>query len=136
MYYFGLMLSMAGIYMLAGLGATLSLKTRQINLAGEGLIYAGGFVTAVFLDFFAKVNMPAFFAVSLAFLIAALTGGLRMASGNHFFTDVLVGAVIGTAVGFTVPYLHSKGFYSNFEKKSKSGQASVTPAGFSFSYNF
>ena len=78
MYYFGLMLSMAGIYMLAGLGATLSLKTRQINLAGEGLIYAGGFVTAVFLDLFAKVNMPAFFAVSLAFLIAALTGGLLM----------------------------------------------------------
>ena len=36
MYYFGLMLNMSAIYMIAGLGATLSLKTRQINLAGEG----------------------------------------------------------------------------------------------------
>ena len=35
MYYFGLMLSLAAIYMIAGLGATLSLKTRQINLAGK-----------------------------------------------------------------------------------------------------
>ena len=78
MYYFGLMLSMASIYMLAGLGATLSLKTRRINLAGEGLIYAGGFCCAVLLDIFSKIHMPAFFAVTLAFLAAAAIGAVLM----------------------------------------------------------
>ncbi len=78
MYYFGLMLAMAAIYMLAGLGATLSLKTRQINLAGEGLIYAGGFITGLLLDYFARIKMPAFFAVSFAFIVAAAAGALLM----------------------------------------------------------
>ena len=31
-----------------------------------------------------------------------------MASGNHFFTDVLAGAAIGTACGFIIPALHSQ----------------------------
>lgn len=100
------------------------------------LAFAGAaFTTLVFCQCFPDSDWK-YAVAGASFGLAALTGGLRMASGNHFFTDVLVGAVIGTAVGFTVPYLHSKGFYSNFEKKSKSGQASVTPAGFSFSYNF
>ena len=30
-----------------------------------------------------------------------------MASGNHFLTDVLVGAAIGTVCGFAVPYMHT-----------------------------
>ena len=78
MYYFGLMLSMASIYMLAGLGATLSLKTRQINLAGEGLVYAGGFICAVLLDYFAGIKLPAFIATILAFGAAAITGAVLM----------------------------------------------------------
>ena len=51
MYYFGLMLSVAAIYMMAGAGAAFSLKTGRINLAGEGLIYIGGFLSAVYLFF-------------------------------------------------------------------------------------
>ncbi len=78
MYYFGLMLSMATIYMIAGLGATLSLKTRQINLAGEGLVYAGGFICAILLDYFARINFAPFIAVSLAFLAAAAIGAVLM----------------------------------------------------------
>ena len=78
MYYFGLMLSLAAIYMIAGLGATLSLKTRQINLAGEGLIYAGGFIAAILLDLFARAHIPAFFAITLAFLAAAAAGAALM----------------------------------------------------------
>ena len=71
-----------------------------------------------------------------AFGLAALTGALRMASGNHFFSDVVVGAMLGTICGFAVPYMHTKTFYSKFEKKSGSARAAVTPAGFSLSYNF
>ncbi len=38
--------------------------------------------------------------------IAATTGYLRMAADKHYFTDVMVGAVVGSAVGFVVPWLH------------------------------
>ena len=39
-------------------------------------------------------------------LTASLTGFLRYASGAHFPTDVLAGAVVGSAVGYLIPYLH------------------------------
>ena len=32
----------------------------------------------------------------------------RVAAGRHFYTDVLVGAGMGTAVGILVPWMHSK----------------------------
>ncbi len=36
--------------------------------------------------------------------IAATTGYLRIAGDRHYFTDVLAGAIVGSAVGFAVPY--------------------------------
>ena len=39
------------------------------------------------------------------FLMAGMTGALRMVGDKHYLTDVLVGAVVGTAVGFGLPYL-------------------------------
>lgn len=41
-----------------------------------------------------------------AFAVASLTGYLRYEAGAHFFTDILVGALIGTATGYIVPRLH------------------------------
>lgn len=38
-------------------------------------------------------------------LLAAGVGLLRVASDQHYFSDILVGAAFGTAVGFGVPYL-------------------------------
>lgn len=37
--------------------------------------------------------------------LAATTALLRVASGNHFVTDVLAGAAIGSVMGFSGPYL-------------------------------
>ena len=100
------------------------------------LAFAGAaFTTMVFCQCFPDSNWN-YAVAGVSFGLAALTGALRMASGNHFFTDVLVGAVIGTACGFAVPYMHTKTFYGKFEKKSGSARAAVTPAGFSFTYNF
>ena len=96
---------------------------------------SAAFTTIVFCQCFPDSNWK-YAVAGASFGMAAITGGLRMASGNHFFTDVLVGAVLGTAVGFAVPYMHTKSFYSKFERKSGSSRAEVTPAGFSFSYNF
>ena len=78
MYYFGLALSLSVIYMIAGLGASFTLKTGQINLAGEGLIYAGGFLCAIILNVFARHNVPAFLAVSISMLVCANIGALLM----------------------------------------------------------
>ena len=41
--------------------------------------------------------------------LAALTGYLRMAADRHYLTDVLTGALVGSAVGVLVPWLHSLG---------------------------
>lgn len=41
------------------------------------------------------------------YTMAATVGCLRMASGNHFFTDVCTGALIGTACGILIPWMHT-----------------------------
>ncbi|MBT3182482.1 MAG: phosphatase PAP2 family protein [Deltaproteobacteria bacterium] len=37
--------------------------------------------------------------------VASVTGYLRIAADKHYITDVLGGAVIGSAIGFAIPYL-------------------------------
>ena len=77
-YYFGLALCTSAIYMIAASGASVSLKAGQINLAGEGLIYTGGFLCAICLNFFGKYNINAFVSLSASFILAAVAGGLLM----------------------------------------------------------
>lgn len=38
--------------------------------------------------------------------LASLTGYLRYASGEHFPTDIMAGAVVGACTGFFVPWIH------------------------------
>lgn len=45
--------------------------------------------------------------IATSYALAIGTGALRMASGNHFFSDVLAGAAIGSACGFLVPFAHT-----------------------------
>ncbi len=100
------------------------------------LAFAGAaFTTMVFCQCFPESKWK-YAVAGGAFGIAAVTGALRMASGNHFLTDVLVGAVIGTTCGFAVPYMHTKSFYGNFQKKSGGARAAVSPAGFAVSFDF
>ena len=56
--------------------------------------------------------------------LAASVGCLRMLSGNHFFTDVCTGALIGTACGILIPWLHTIGP----KNPSDNVQISATPA--------
>lgn len=39
--------------------------------------------------------------------LAVVTGSLRVFSGMHFMTDVIVGAALGTAIGIALPLLHT-----------------------------
>lgn len=67
---------------------------------------SAAFTTYVFGKFFpdSAWRIP---VTAAAWSLAAATGILRMASGNHFATDVLAGAAIGTLSGLLVPVLHS-----------------------------
>ena len=64
------------------------------------------FASYVFSKYFS--DSPWKYVVTAAsYSIATATAVFRVAGGKHFFTDVLTGAVIGTATGFLVPWLHS-----------------------------
>ncbi|MBN2575042.1 MAG: phosphatase PAP2 family protein [Deltaproteobacteria bacterium] len=41
--------------------------------------------------------------------LAGATANLRTRAGKHFYSDVIVGALVGAAVGFAVPRLHGGG---------------------------
>lgn len=74
LYYFGSALNLSSLYMIAGLGAALSIKSGSFNLGGEGQIYLGGFTAALIL---VKLTaLPAALALPLALTAAFLTSGL------------------------------------------------------------
>ncbi|MBA3456851.1 MAG: phosphatase PAP2 family protein [Deltaproteobacteria bacterium] len=45
----------------------------------------------------------------LGLMAASATANLRVRAGKHFYSDVVIGAVIGVAVGYIVPALHADG---------------------------
>ena len=69
--------------------------------------------------------------IGTSYAIAVVTAGLRMASGNHFLTDVITGAIIGSACGFIVPYLHT--LNSKDSKTIGKVTPQISPLGVSFS---
>ena len=73
LYFPGSALNLSALYMIAGCGAALSIKSGELNLGGEGQIYAGGLVSALLL---AHLPLPPviklFAAMGAAFLISAL----------------------------------------------------------------
>ncbi|MBI9109079.1 MAG: phosphatase PAP2 family protein [Spirochaetales bacterium] len=70
------------------------------------LFAISGFTSYVFCEMYpgSGWNLP---VVIGSYSLAATTGILRVASGNHFVTDVLAGAIMGTIFGIGVPMLHS-----------------------------
>ena len=71
------------------------------------MAFAGAtFASYTFCKYFpeSKWRIP---VVAGSYALAATTAALRLSSGNHFMTDVLAGAVLGSGVGFLVPWLHT-----------------------------
>ena len=96
---------------------------------------AASFTTMLFCNYFPDSKWK-YAVAGASFGLAALTGALRMASGNHFFTDVLAGAFIGSICGIAVPYMHTNLFYSKYEKKNKSVSTNISPLGFNIAFSF
>lgn len=66
--------------------------------------------------------------VSLAGGTAALTGTMRLVGARHHSTDVLMGAILGSAVGFTVPYfLRYRSPFGGGERGPHSMQMKLNP---------
>lgn len=87
--------------------------------------FAGAtFASYTFSNYYpeSKLKLPIIVA---SYSLATTTAILRMASGNHYLTDVLAGAAIGTFSGFIVPWLHKK---NNSDKI----QITLGPAGVNF----
>jgi membrane-associated phospholipid phosphatase len=39
-------------------------------------------------------------------LMASITASLRVISGMHFLSDILIGAAVGSVIGYLVPLIH------------------------------
>lgn len=66
---------------------------------------SAGFISYVFSEYYPESRYkPLIYAASYSAAVA--TAALRVASGNHFLTDVAAGAFLGTVIGIGVPALH------------------------------
>ena len=86
------------------------------------------FLTYTFCRYFR--NSPWRIPVSIgSYALATGVAVLRVSSGKHFLSDVLVGAAIGSAVGFLVPFLHTLNTRNDMS-------VAVTGNGLSFTMKF
>lgn len=101
-----------------------SFPSGHTTMAFNGAV----FLSYTFSKYFpeSKWKIPVI-AGSMTFAVA--TGIQRILSGNHFITDVLAGAAIGSFTGFMVPFLHTL-------PKSKNLDIAVAPTGFMVQYRY
>ncbi|MBP7480291.1 MAG: ABC transporter permease [Spirochaetaceae bacterium] len=72
-YFFGSMLNTAGLLLFGSLGASIALLSGNINLGGEGQVYAGGLITALILHRFNSFLSPLAAIAAVTILCALLT---------------------------------------------------------------
>ena len=100
LYYTGSALNLSSLYMLAGCGALVSIKSGDYNLGGEGQIYLGGFICAVILancrlPLFCTLPLAVIAALSATALLAALSAFLKILRNADFlFTSYIASAAI------------------------------------------
>jgi len=89
------------------------------------------FLSTVYSDYFPDSKYKPFvWAGSL--LIAALTGYSRYEAGKHFLTDIITGAIVGSAIGYFVPFIHKQ----NSERLDINATQTNRSLVLSFSYRF
>ena len=63
------------------------------------------FISQVITDVYGKSTFS-YIVWGLSLSAAAATGYLRYDAGQHFPTDIIVGAITGSAIGYLIPLLH------------------------------
>lgn len=66
---------------------------------------AAGFTTFQALTYFPDSPYK-WITIGISYALCTTTAALRLASGNHFMTDILCGAVVGSALGFFIPWVN------------------------------
>ncbi len=69
-----------------------------------------------------------------SYALAVATAASRIMSGNHFLSDVLTGAAIGTATGLMVPIAHT--YIAQLNASGKGLTARLLPNGLLFKYEY
>jgi membrane-associated phospholipid phosphatase len=88
--------------------------TEKTTVSAKLSFYSGHTSTTAAMSFFvAKVFSDYLSSSSIKFVIwtsaaiyPALTGLLRLGSGSHFRSDIIVGYVTGALIGYLIPVLH------------------------------
>lgn len=110
---------------------------RQSFPSGHtALAFTGaGFSTYVFSRYFPSSpwKIP---VIAASYGLALSSATLRIASGSHFLTDVVSGAVLGSLSGFLVPWLHTQGVGKGFDSVGETRKLSFTivPQGIKLNY--
>ncbi len=106
-----------------------SQKSKTNFPADNNMSFYSGHTTLAFAFTFSSGTVASMRGYKMApwiwgtgLVASTATAYLRIAADKHYFTDVLVGAVMGSAVGFAVPY-----FFHSPEKSSSSVRVSVIP---------
>jgi membrane-associated phospholipid phosphatase len=81
-----------------------SFPSRHATLAFASAVFAGSVFDELHPD---SPYRAAVWAGGLA--VATFIASIRVASGDHFVSDVAAGAALGALIGFGVPYLHRVG---------------------------
>ncbi len=94
---------------------------RNSFFAGHPAVVATStfFMAKVYADYHPSMRNK-WILYALAGSIAGTTGYLRIKAGEHFYTDVIVGVTIGTAVGILIPHIHKN-------KQGKSRKLTLLP---------
>ena len=96
------------------------------------MAFAGAaFSNYVFWKYFPE-SLLRYVVCAGSFSFAAATAVSRVLSGNHFVSDVAVGALIGSCTGFLVPFLHQ----SKKAETNENIQVGILPNGFLMRLNF
>lgn len=93
------------------------------------------FMTAGFMTYtFSKIYPDSALKIPVivtSYSLATCVSLLRIASGCHFVSDVAVGAVFGTLVGYGVPMIHSRFAEKKFHEK---GDVAIMPTASGISF--
>jgi hypothetical protein len=93
----------------APIDAKTKVETKLSFFSGHTSNYAAlSFFSAKIIADYSDKNKVKILAFSTAAVSSAYMGYLRVKSGNHFMTDVIVGYAVGAAIGIAIPHLHKK----------------------------